>query len=122
MKLLAIWMGVGVLISASTTSDVRELISSNMEQVQACYEDYLKEKKQDGDLAAAKGKLTISWLTNTKGEASDFKELKSSFDDKYVFSCIAAKMITWKFPPSTNKKGTIYRFPFVFNYKSKPTK
>lgn len=117
MNLLAIWIGLTTLSFAATGSDIRQLITSHIDQVQACYNEYLKEKKQDGDLSAAKGQLTISWHVDTKGKASDFKELKTSFDDKYVFSCVAAKMILWSFPPSENKKGTIYRFPFVFSYK-----
>ncbi len=116
MKLLVVWIGL-TQGYATTTPDIRQLITSHIGQVQACYNEYLKEKKQDGDLASAKGYLTISWHIDTKGKASNFKELKTSFDDKHVFSCIAAKMISWDFPPSKNKKGTIFRFPFVFAYK-----
>jgi hypothetical protein len=119
MKILAIFATfLAVQAAPSQAEAIRILIQKNIGQIQACYNQYIKEKSADGKIKDAKGQLTIEWEINQQGKASNFNEKKTSFDDKHVFSCVAAKMATWDFPPPTGKiKTTVMSFPFVFDLK-----
>lgn len=117
MQVFTIFLALHLFANTPTAEPIRQLIRSNMEQVKACYNEYIAEKQKEGNVQEARGHLTMSWDIDPSGKAYNFKEVKTSFTDKQVFACISAKMLTWKFQVPAKNKVTSVSFPFVFSIK-----
>jgi hypothetical protein len=76
---------------------VAKIHNEYMAHVKRCYTNHLKND------AEARGTLVLEFTTDANGRVTEHSATGVADD---IDQCIAAKMVEWQFPPSTDETGT----------------
>ncbi len=87
-------------------SVIQATIAKYLSQVRACYEGGLQKK---ADLA---GTVSMAFQINPSGILNYSRVAKSTLGDPQVESCIATRMMTWKFPKPVGGVNQKVEYPF----------
>lgn len=88
-------------------SQIQATIMRYLSQVRACYEEGLNRNP------ALIGQVTMGFEVGGAGQVNYSNVQRSSLGDKPVESCIAAKMLNWKFPQPRGGRTVKVSYPFM---------
>ncbi len=104
----AVPMGQDAVIeSGLDRSLIIATINRYLNQVRACYEEGLKRK------ADMLGQVTYNFEINGSGRLNFSRVQRSTLGDRQVESCIADRMMGWKFPEPRGKGTVKVSYPFM---------
>lgn len=86
-------------------NQIREVVSSSMGQVRACYERALKSAP------SLAGRVVVDWQVSATGDVTTAGIRTDSIGDLGLQSCIVETVKGWAFPPAT--AATPVSFPFT---------
>jgi hypothetical protein len=88
-------------------NQIQATIMRYLSQVRACYEEGLNRNP------ALIGQVTMGFEVGGAGQVNYSNVQRSSLGDKPVESCIATKMLGWKFPQPRGGKSVKVSYPFM---------
>ncbi|WP_163995601.1 AgmX/PglI C-terminal domain-containing protein [Pyxidicoccus caerfyrddinensis] len=86
---------------------IREVIRANRAQVRGCYETRLESTPN------LRGKVAIRFVIGGTGQVLESKVHESTVGDAELEGCIAARVGTFRFPP-TGGGVVVVTYPFIF--------
>ena len=87
---------------------IRRVIGSKLAVFRNCYERELAKNP------TLKGKITATWVINTKGKVAKISKIESTMKNESVINCIKAKIKSLRFLPPKDGKDMVVRCPFIF--------
>jgi TonB family protein len=86
---------------------IRAVIGANRAQIRSCYETRLESAPN------LRGKVAIRFVIGADGQVLESKVRESTVGDPELEGCIAARVGTFRFPP-TGGGVVVVTYPFIF--------
>jgi TonB family protein len=107
--MLLLFASRGTLASSLDREEISRVIRSHRAEVRRCYESGLQRRP------GLAGRLVVEFTLRQDGSVSRAEIRKSDLGDPEVEACIAARALTWKFPPvAPVEDSASFSYPFVF--------
>jgi hypothetical protein len=100
--------GKPIILGSLDKEIIRRVVREHMAQIRYCYERELTKTP------GIYGKIVMKWIINGQGKVTQAKVAETQMNNKNVESCIARKILTWRFPKPKGGGIVIVNYPFVF--------
>ncbi len=87
---------------------IRRIVRSHINEIRYCYE---RKLVQDPSLA---GNVTVNFVINSEGDVTSSKVTSTTIRDRQVSTCVANRVLRWRFPDPAGGGIVSVTYPFVF--------
>lgn len=97
---------------ALDANEVRQVVRSNIPDVQACYEETLRSRP------GVEGRVTVQFAIGADGRVLVAVVAESSVGDATLEACVVEAVKGWVFPEPHGGGKVVVTYPFVFEAES----
>jgi TonB family protein len=97
---------------ALDANEVRQIVRSNIPDVQACYEETLRSRP------GVEGRVTVQFAIGADGRVLVAVVAESSVGDATLDACVVEAVKGWVFPEPRGGGNVVVTYPFVFEAES----
>lgn len=87
---------------------IGDIVKKNQKKISVCAKQASKKDKK------IKGRMTLSWLVDEKGKASDFSRNEDTIDNSELYHCLEKEISSWKFPRPPEDRAIDVEYEFLF--------